>query len=297
MKKTILGLILVSLILLSGATGCPSSTTSTTAAASNGLDVQFSKDAPPVSVNVNQEFPIYVDVLNNGGDYITKGDAKFYLTSVSNLENVQTSLSNTRTLNKESVSPDKIIFAEKARFPFALQSLFVMPMVMTSCYKYGTSTQATVCVVQSNQSAVCTIGGEKISGDSNTVAPVQITSLTEEIVANKLRITMIISNKLATGQVYLKDSDCDKIIQKDYNEASKKDKVNIELRTPEKAMTCKLQEPAFPYNTVDSLVGVADLGKVICEEPLSSSETVSPLYVVLRYTYVSSITKNLNILP
>jgi len=297
MKKTILSLILLSLVLLSGITGCPQKAESATSAPSSGLEVQFSKDAPPVSVNVNQEFPIYVDVLNSGGGYIPAGDSKFYLTSVSNLENVQTSLVNTRTLNKESVTPDKLVFAEKAKFPFTLQSLFVMPMVLTSCYKYGTSTQATICIVSSNQSAVCTVSGEKISGDSNSVAPVQITSLTEEIVSNKLRITMIVSNKLGTGQVYLKDSDCDRIIQKDYNEASKKDKVNIELRTPEKGMTCKLQEGAFPYNTIDSLTGVADLGRVVCEKPLSSQETASPLYIILRYTYVSSITKNLNILP
>jgi len=296
MKKAIFGLILISLILLSGATGCPSKA-ATVSVQSNGLDVQFSKDAPPVSVNVNQEFPINIDVLNNGGSYVTKDEAKFYLTSVSNLENVQTSLANTRTLNKESLTPDTLMFAEKARFPFALQSLFVMPMVLTSCYKYGTTTQATVCIISSNQSVVCSVEGEKIMDDSNSVAPVQISSLTEEIVSNKLRITMVISNTLGTGQVYLKDSDCDKVVQKDYNEASKKDKVNIELRTPEKDLTCKLQEPIFPYNTIDSLNGAADLGRVVCEKPLSSEETVSPLYVVLRYTYVTSITKNLNILP
>ncbi|MBU2523244.1 MAG: hypothetical protein KKE23_03065 [Nanoarchaeota archaeon] len=297
MKKIIFGLILISLILLSGATGCTTKTEPATTS-SSGLDVQFSKDAPPVSVNVNQEFPIYIDVLNSGGGYIPKGDAKFYLTSVSNLENVQTSLVNSRTLNKESISPDKLVFAEKARFPFALQSLFVMSMGITSCYKYGTSTQATVCIISSNESAICSIEGEKITSDSNSVAPVQISSLTEEIVSNKLRITMVISNNLGTGQVYLRDSDCDKIVQKDYAESSsKKDKVNIELRTPEKGLTCKLQEASFPYNTIDSLTGVADLGRVVCEKPLSSEETVSPLHIVLRYTYVSSIIKNLNILP
>jgi len=113
MKKAIFGLILISLILLSGATGCPSKA-ATVSVQSNGLDVQFSKDAPPVSVNVNQEFPIHIDVLNNGGSYVTKDEAKFYLTSVSNLENVQTSLANTRTLNKESLTPDTLMFAEKA---------------------------------------------------------------------------------------------------------------------------------------------------------------------------------------
>lgn len=296
MNKTIFGLILVSLILLSGATGCPTKTDTVTSVA-NGLDIQFSNDAPPVSVNVNQEFPIQIDVLNKGGSYVSAGDAKFYLTSVSNLENVQTSVTTSRTLNKESVTPDKIVFADRAKFPFTLQSLFVMPMVLTSCYKYGTTTQATICIISSNQSVVCSVEGEKITSDSNSVAPVQISSLTESIVGDKLIMTMTISNTLGLGQVYLKDSDCDKIVQKDYTEASKKDKVNVELRTPEKGITCKLQETSFPYSTIDSLTGAADLGKVICEKPLSKEETVSPLYIVLRYTYVTSITKNLNILP
>jgi len=297
MKKYILGALLISLLLLSGVAGCPTNTP-TPAAKSSGLSVSFSKDAPPLSVNVNQEFPIFVDILNGGGDYIAKGDAKFYLTgSGQSFENVKSSLSNERVLNKESTSPDKLIFASNAKFTFPLQSLLVQTWALTSCYPYGTSSQANICIAASNQSSICSISGEKITSGFNSVAPVQISSLTEEVVGSRLRVSFTISNKL-DGQVYLPDTDCDSLLQqKEYTEAAKKDKVGIEVRSPEKDFVCKLQGSTFPYISVDSLEGSAQLGTVICERPLSKEDHVSPFSVIMRYRYVSSITKNLNILP
>ncbi len=299
MKRALIGIILLSLIILSGATGCPSFGTQTaTQVTAAGLDVQFSKDAPPVSVNVNQEFPIYIDVLNKGGDYVQKGDAKFYLTGIGpNLENVKSTSENDIMLSKESTSPDRLIFADKARFTFALQNLLVMPLALTDCYSYGTTTQANICLAGSNQSSVCSISGEKIADDSNSIAPVQITSLTESAVGNKLRVTFTVSNKLS-GQVYLQDTDCDKLLQsKDYNEAAKNNKVSVEIRTPEKGLACHLEQQKSPYQPLDSLMGVSDLGNVVCERELTSDDHVSPLYIILRYKYVSSMTKNLNVLP
>lgn len=297
MNKTIMGILLVSLILLSGATGCPSTTTSPAAAA--GLNVQFSKDAPPVSVNVNQEFPISIDIVNAGGDYVQKGDAKFYLTGIGpNLQDIKPSLANDIILNKESTSPYKLMFADKARFTFPLQSLLVMPLALTYCYSYGTTTQANICIANSNQSTVCSTDGEKIASDSNSVAPVQISSLTEQLIGNKLRISFTISDKLG-GQIYLQNTDCDKLLQtKDYAETSKNNKVNIELRTPEQGLTCNLEEPASPYAPAQSLAGVTDVGTVTCEKTLTSSDDyASLLYIVLRYKYVSSLVQNLNVLP
>lgn len=298
MKNHILPMtmILVSLIFLSGIAGCPQQKAE--AKEVYGLEVSFSKDAPPVSVSVNQEFPIYINIQNKGGAYIEKGEARFYLAGIGpNLENVKSAMTNERTIEKESVSPDKLIFAEKAKFTFPLQNLLVLPLALTSCYSYGTATQANICIAGSNESAVCSLAGEKITSSSNSVSPVQISSLTEEVVSNKIRITFLISNKLG-GQIYLPSTDCDKLLQsKDYAEAAKKDKVSIEIRSPEQGFSCKLQNAAAPYNSIDSLKGAADVGKVICEKPLLKEDHVSPFYIIMRYKYVSSITKSLNIMP
>ena len=297
MKTYLVALIVLSLIIISGATGCPSTTTTTQTQAA-GLDVQFSKDAPPVSINVNQEFPIYLDVTNRGGDYVQKGDAKFYLTGIGpNIQNINPALTNDITFNKESTTPSKLIFADKARFIFALQSLLVLPLALTDCYSYGTTTQANICVAGSNQSAICSLGGDKIASDSNSVAPVQISSLTESVSGSTLKMTFTISNKLG-GQIYLQNADCDKLLKtKDYTESSKNNKVNIELRTPEKGLVCHLEKQDFPYETLDSLTGASDVGNVVCEMPVGGEDHVSPIYIILRYKYVSSMTKNLNVLP
>ena len=45
------------------------------------------------------------------------------------------------------------------------------------------------------------------------------------------------------------------------------------------------------------LNGVADVGNVVCERPVSSDDHASLLYIILKYKYVSSSVKNLNILP
>ena len=298
MKPYILALIVLSLFIISGVAGCPSGTKET-AQETAGLSVSFVNEAPPISASVGQEFPIYIEVTNKGGDYINPGEAKFYLSGVGpNLEGVKSSQANARTLPKQSISPDRISFADKAKFTEQISSLFTFPLVLTTCYNYGTTAQINLCLSARNDTSVCDINGEKITSSSNSIAPVQVTSLKEELVGNKLRLTFNLENKMG-GQVYLKETDCDKI--QSIQESFKKDKVNVEVRMNEKAkkdFVCKLVNSNSPYEPIDSLVGGANLGTVICEKTLEGNENyASPLGIVLRYKYVTSISKSVNMVP
>ncbi len=299
MKTYIVFLIALSLILVSGVNGCPGGAEKEEAAKIAGLSISFVDNAPPISATVNQEFPIYVDVLNEGGDYVNKGGAKFYLSGVGpSLEGVKPSLSNEDNLAKQSISPYRIVFADRAKFTEQIPSLFTLPLVLTTCYTYGTTAQASLCLSAKNDSRVCDVGGEKITSSSNSVAPIQITSLKEELTGNRLRITFTIENKL-DGQVYLKDTDCDKL--QSISESFKKDKVDVEVRIHERekeGFSCKLLSNTPPYAPTDSLVGSASLGTVVCEKTLSGEENyASPLGIVLRYKYVQSTSKAINIVP
>lgn len=300
MKKYLIAILVLSLFIVSGIAGCPSKEQKAAEAA--GLEVSFVNDAPPVSVSVNQEFPIYADILNKGGAFINAGDAKFYLSGVgSNLEGVKSSQTNERSLSKQSMSPDRIVLADKAKFTFPIETVYTLPLLLTSCYAYGTTTQATVCMSAKNDSTVCSISGEKITSSSNIMAPVQITSLKEELSGNKLTILFTIANKLS-GQVYMKDSDCDKIQAKnDLAESFKQNKVNLEIRIPDRETSgfiCHLLSAGSPYVPQDSLSGTAGLGTVQCEKTLAGNENyVMPFAIVTRYRYIDSVSKSINIVP
>ena len=275
-------------IIILGINGCPSTAPTTNTA---GLTMSFVKDAPPVSVAVGKEFPIYADVLNKGGEFINKGQAKFYLSGLGpNFENVKLSTTNNKTLAKESAYPDRIYFAEKAKFTFPLQGILVVPFVLTSCYDYSGRAQATICVSGSNESKICKLSGEKIT--SNTAGPIQVASLTEILNQNKLTLVLDIVNK-GTGQVYLSDTDCDKLEAKDFSESLKQGKLNIHAFTRDN-FKCKLQTSG---GQIEGLEGMVTLGKVVCEKDISNEDYSSAFTVEVRYKYRDSISQSINIVP
>ncbi len=296
MRSLAIVMIALSLLVVSGVEGCPGA--GDAEAKSAGLVVSFVSDAPPISVNVNQEFPIYIEVLNNGGDFVNKDMASFYLSGIGpSLEGVSEKKTNERSIAKESISPERVIFAEAAKFTFPIESLHTVPLSLTACYNYGSVAQATICIAAKNKTEICEVGENRITPTSNTVAPVQVTSLTENIVGNKLRVSFTIENKL-DGSVYMPDTDCDKLQIKDISESFKGNKVQVEVRSPEKGFNCKLQGLTSPYTPVDGTKGSADLGNVICEKDLTGRENyVAPFSVILRYKYVDSTLKTINILP
>ncbi|GAF88000.1 unnamed protein product, partial [marine sediment metagenome] len=275
-----------------GVNGCPKKEEADVS--TTGLSMSFVENAPPVSTAVNKEFAIYVDVTNKGGEYIIKDKARFYLRGIGqNLENVHSALSNDDTLAKESVFSNRLVFSEKAKFTFPLQNIFVLPLILTSCYDYGGVSQATICISASNESRVCSISGEKIT--SNTAGPIQITSLTESLVGNKLQLIFTITNK-GSGQVYLFDTDCDKLEANDFSESQKQGKLNVEVRAKDN-FKCRFQSERPPYGQILGASGVIPLGKVLCEKEISNEEYSSPFTIVMRYKYRDSINHNINILP
>ena len=297
--KFALMFLVLAVFLVSGQQGCPSFGEGKVDVVSQGLELSFVNEAPPLTVSVNQEFPIYVEVLNKGGQFINQGEANFYLSGIgSNLEGVSESQTNSRNLAKESITPDRIVFAENARFAFPIESLYTLPLALISCYAYGTATQASVCVSSLNESRLCTVGAEKINSNSNSVAPIQITSLKEEVVGNKLRVLFTIANKL-NGKVYLPDTSCDKLLSKEsFSESFKQDKVRVEIRTTEQGFSCKLLTTVSPYLPLDATTGNTDLGTVVCEKELEGKKNnKAPFSIILRYKYVESVLSTINIVP
>jgi hypothetical protein len=271
-----------------GIAGCTPAPTVTNTV---GLSMSFVKDAPPVSVVVGQEFPIRVDILNKGGEFVNKGHASFYLSGLGqNFANVKSSLTNDKTLSKESIFPETLVFADKAKFTFPIQDLAIVPIVLTSCYDYSGRAQGTLCISKSNESNVCKTTGEKLT--SNTAGPVQIGSITETLTRSSLILSFDVVNK-GKGTVYLSDTICDKLETNDFTESQKQDKVNVKVITNDD-FNCRLLSSA---GQIEGLEGIAPVGKIICEKPLPEKDYTSVISISLNYKYRDSISQSINVLP
>ncbi|UCD21105.1 MAG: hypothetical protein JSW08_00975 [archaeon] len=268
---------------------------------SSGLLTMFIDNAPPSEINYGISFPIYVEAQNLGGYDIPAGAATFYLTGIGqNLIGVQSKLINTNVLVKKTETQlggsEVLTFAREAQAAQQLPQPFNLTMKLTSCYDYASFTQTSICVGESG--SVCSLEGNKIDSDSNTAAPIQIEELTEQLVGNKLTVSFKISN-LGTGEVYLLNSDCDKIEQEDINEQLKRNRVNILIRT-DQGFACNIQSGEEPYNSIAGLEGSVQLGYLVsCEKTLATGESthISPIEIVLSYKYKESTTKTMTLLP
>lgn len=294
------------LALLSlGATtpGCNSKDTGTKFN-TTALTLNFVDQAPPSVINVGTPFQVYVRAENNGGYDVSPGTAKFYMTGIGNiLRNVNTVLTNQNLLNKETPQQEAgfeiLKFSENAEPSISITSPFnLTTMRVDACYMYSTETQATVCIGPGD--SVCPVTGEKITTGSNSNAPIQITSITEQVQGNKLYISFMISNK-GIGKVYYSDFDCDKFFGQDSSErlrqTQKENYVEIAIDTgSEQDLKCSLSDTAG--GPVSGNTGMAPVArKVTCSKIIGQQTYSAPIKVNMAYKYVNGISRSMTILP
>jgi len=295
MKKTIVAFLILSLFLL-GVQGCPKEEEEEVVIP--GLTMGFVENAPPTEISVGQSVPIYVDIKNKGSIHIDVGKAKFYLIGIGpNLDNVQEKLSNKKFLDK-GIGAERLKFATAAESSLDLEMPHMFPLTLKTCYAYETLAQIETCIAD-KESSVCSIDGEKVTEKSNTLSPVQVTSLKEEVLGNKLIITFTIENKgvdpKKSGEVYLKDTNCDilqdRTHEKYLDEYLKRGNVNIEVKVGKgEEFTCDFHEEAVSLGTTGK-------AKVVCEKTLSGEDYITVFRVILKYKYVDSIATSITILP
>ena len=256
----------------------------------SGLDLSFVENAPPQQVEVMQKFPVYVDVNNNGNFDVAAGKAIFYLVGVGdNIKNINKKLTNSNTL-KANVGMERLIFANEAYSDLPLTNQFLLPLQLVECYDYATITQLGVCVAKQD-SAICSLQNPSVN---NARAPVQVTSVKEEVKGSTLFVYITFGNKV-NGNVYNHNADCDKIHANDINEMLKKDKMKITIMT-EQGFSCLLQDDQG--TGVESVEGFTTLGTLTCKKHLSDEQPhITNFRIVTEYKYVQSVTKQLTILP
>ena len=256
----------------------------------SGLELSFVENAPPQQVEVQQKFPIYVDVNNKGDFDVAVGKAIFYLVGIGdNIKNINKKLTNSNDL-KAGVGMERLSFADQAYSDLPLVNQFILPIQLTACYDYATISQLSICTAKQD-SAVCSLQNPSVN---NAIAPIQITNTREEVKGSTLYVYITLENK-ASGNVYNYNADCDKIHDKDINELLKKNKMKITVMT-EQGFSCLLQDEQG--SSIDSLKGFTTLGTLTCKKHLSDEQPhIANFKIIAEYKYVQSITKQLTILP
>lgn len=286
----LVALLVTLLVFTSGQQGCKKEEKINTTA----LVMNFVESAPPFEVVSGTDYPIYVDAKNVGGADIDAGLANFYLGGIGeNLKDVNTKVRNTVFLAKKTAmqegGKERLIFATAAQ-PITLPAPFDFTIKLDSCYRYATTMQTSICV---GKEGVCSVAGEKIKTTSNSIAPIQITSIKEEIKGNKLYVIALIENK-GSGTVYLPTADCDKLQAGNIDERLKKDQFEIDIRA-ERGFSCNLKSAS--YENINALMGITSLGLLTCEKTLTEETHAAPFEIVLVYKYKEAITKAIKILP
>jgi len=260
-----------------------------------GLKFEFVENAPPAEVSTNQRFPIIVDVENLGGADVYPGKASFYLIGIgTNLEGYSSKLDNTILLSKKDTTPStqRLIFAQQAYSPLSLQNPLTLDLILKGCYEYSTTTEAQICVAR--QSGVCNIEGNKITEKSNTLAPIKITSLTESVEGNKLKLNFVIQN-VGKGRVFMENVGCDDIVQDKIESRIKENYVKIQINDNGLGFSCRILNEEL--SSITGLSGYAPIGVVECEKDLTDENFQSLIRIYLTYKYAEETRKPLKIYP
>ncbi|MEM2713614.1 MAG: hypothetical protein QXS07_00245 [Candidatus Pacearchaeota archaeon] len=257
-----------------------------------GLKTVFVENAPPSNVTVGEKFAIYVDAQNVGAYTIPPQKASFYLLGLgTNVKGYTAKLKNSNTL--ASGASERLMFGNNVYSDLPLQSPFLLNMLLESCYSYATNTQVKLCIAKQS-SAICSLTGEKIEDNSNSIGPIRISSLTERVEGNTLIVEFIIGNA-GEGRVYMPSANCDGIVEGRTSEMLKENIVKITINDGGIGLSCGLLNEGL--SSIEGLSGYARLGAVTCKKKLGDEVALGILQISTEYIYREKTEKSLTISP
>ena len=309
--------VLASVILLIGASGCEQtedkkSSTSTGGTTdsfigkvSEGLDIKFMGGAPPTEVyDSNYEFGINIRLENIGEYNINDEKAKVKIIGIDPVDFGKESKDFTQSVKGGLISARKDpqgndVAGGITNIDFAgLQAKNVtgnVPYTIRAeiCYPYGTKTVSQVCILEDLLGTTRKAGEEpfcKPTGDrtyENSGAPVQVTAVKQSATAkDKVSISFDIEHQ-AKGLIYGLGTDCNSVL-------SNKNKVRVKVKTGMNDLECSGLGKADP--TTKEVVGSVTLygegGKekrtIVCTQSLPDGTRVDSekqVMINLEYDY------------
>ncbi len=189
-------------------------------------------------------------------------------------------------------SKQRLVFADAAYTDLSLQNPFSLTMYLKFCYDYATITQSTICVAK--ESNICSLEGNKIDENSNSIAPIKITSIKEKVEGNVLTLSFVIEN-IGKGKVYMSETNCDGIINENPLDITKENYVKIDINDGGIGLKCRILDDKL--NSIEGLSGYVQLGSFICYKKITDENQLNLIRITTKYKYVDSTTKLLTVYP
>jgi len=273
-----------------------------------GLSMEFVKDAPPDNIFDGGKFPFSVNVkMKNVGEWeiptganikvkISGIDPSDYGVTPAQLEKnpPQGMLSTRRGPSGEVIEGDTLVMDFPGlNYQRTLFGDVPATFKAEACYQYGTKVSSSICVkknLASTDTSICTVNEEKAVANSG--APVQITSIREsQGGTDKILLTFAIKH-LGTGKVFEKASSCNDILEK-------RDKVYLKIDTGMGGLLCTGMQTSTGQQATGSEGFVTLFGgerQISCTQPTGGQgDFLKTITATLEYDYDQFITKEITV--
>ena len=202
-----------------------------------GITTTFVSGNPPSKFNDDQNVPVKI-LLKNEGEYDLKsGDAKVKLIGLnpSTFDFQGNFLSNSGNLRGKSElllegGEQEVNFGD-LKYLRTVTNSQTFKLRAKTCYPYQTEARIPVCIKstqleETGDEIECEVSGEKVTSNSVSSAPVQVTSLEEELLgSDRIKFTVMIGNA-GIGDVHNSNLKCDDI---EKEPSAGKNEVNLEI--------------------------------------------------------------------
>ncbi|MBI2110257.1 hypothetical protein HYT51_00565 [Candidatus Woesearchaeota archaeon] len=241
MRKSLLLIFSISLILfISACDKTPEKPTGPFIGGTSGVSVEFMTSAPPSQFNQGESVPVRVIVKNKGEEDLVEGNTKVRIYGVKNenfglTNNYLGTPGNLRGVSGVAEGGEQRIDFGNLNYNLDIVNSEDFTLHARLCYPYKTRAKVDVCiksiVAEESGESVCTLTGEKVTKNSVSSAPVQITSVKEDTRgSSEVRFDITIENK-GLGEVFTPEMQCEDY-ENDEFRLSKEDIIVVKIINP-----------------------------------------------------------------
>lgn len=296
MKKLIIILLLLIVFFIGACTSEQPEVKGPFLGGTKAISINFVDNAPPSQINQGESVPVKV-LLKNEGEYsLRAGDAKvklyglsleqygLYGTFIATSGNLMGKSENLLEGGEQGIDFPNLKYTEEVHRS-------ITPILRAKvCYPYQTEARIKVCMTSTSikeggEERLCDENGEKVVAGSVSSAPIQVTSLTEELYGSDMIKFKILIKNQGTGDVHLKDYSCEEI---DDDRLKGKDKVELSIDDPE--IKCTFRDGTISNKGEITL----DNKPIVCKKTVVESHE-DVLIIRLNYKYVDRVQKEIEI--
>jgi len=292
-KEIIIVLLVIGVLFIAGCKKTEPTSDGPFIGGSGGVQLSFSESAPLSEFDQGESIPFKVKLTNKGEYDIPKGEANVKLFGFTNFNGLE--------IEKYKVTSGILYGISKIRAEGGEQivdfgsgvynkevigeftDLTIHSMV---CYPYKTKTNVKVCmssrrIKETEGQEICAVEGEKALTGTTSAAPIQVTSITEELKGSNSLLFKIDIQNMGTGDVFDNTISCE-----NYEPLVNQDIISVKV-TPSDLVCDFLEGGQGTSGKIKLIDGKKSL---YCEKTLENKENSyqDDLIIDMDYKYMES---------